>query len=93
MRDGKDVIKEEPRPVVAPVKALPEMKKAKMESPIHNKTAVKKSSLMQTHQKQLVSETADLKLDAKDAMKQRVPLESRGDALYLGTIFLGSPQS
>jgi len=41
----------------------------------------------------LISEKAELSLDMKDNLLLQVPLESRGDALYLGTIYLGSPKS
>ena len=42
---------------------------------------------------QLISETADLSLDLKNQFKLKVPLESRGDALYLGFLHLGTPFS
>lgn len=45
------------------------------------------------HQKQLVSESADESEDKKDDLKLQVPLTSRNDAVYMGTVFMGSPVS
>jgi len=42
---------------------------------------------------QLVSESADIKLDLKDDLQQKVMLESLKDALYMGTIYIGTPIS
>lgn len=44
-----------------------------------------------THTKQLVSEVADLTVDNKEDLQLQVPLQSRNDAVYLGTVFMGSP--
>lgn len=40
-----------------------------------------------------MSEHANLAEDMKDEIKLQVPLESRNDAVYLGTVYLGSPNS
>ena len=40
-----------------------------------------------------MSESADLSLDLKEDLKQRVDLESLGDALYLGNLSIGTPNS
>lgn len=45
------------------------------------------------HVRQLVSETAELSIDNKDDLKLQVPLNSRNDAVYLGTVYMGSPIS
>ena len=42
---------------------------------------------------QLVSESADIRLDIKEDLQQKVILESLNDALYLGTIHIGTPNS
>lgn len=42
---------------------------------------------------QLISETADIRLDIKADLQQKVILESLKDALYLGTIHIGTPAS
>jgi hypothetical protein len=41
----------------------------------------------------LVSEKAKADMDEKDELKLQVPLESRNDAVYMGTVYLGSPIS
>jgi len=41
----------------------------------------------------LVSEIADQTEDNKDDLKLQVPLNSRNDAVYMGTIYMGSPDS
>jgi hypothetical protein len=43
-------------------------------------------------EKQLVSEVADSIEDIKDDQLQ-VPLFSKNDAVYMGTVFIGSPES
>lgn len=50
---------------------------------------------MTTHSKtaQLVSEQADSSEDNKDELQLQVPLESRNDAVYMGTVYVGSPDS
>ena len=45
------------------------------------------------HEKQLVSETADSSIDKKDELQLQVPLNSRNDAVYLGTVHMGAPVS
>jgi hypothetical protein len=40
-----------------------------------------------------VSETAELSIDNRDDLKLQVPLNSRNDAVYLGTVYMGSPVS
>jgi hypothetical protein len=45
------------------------------------------------HIAQLVSETAESSIDNKDDLKLQVPLDSRNDAVYLGTVYMGSPAS
>jgi hypothetical protein len=42
---------------------------------------------------QLVSEVADLSIDNKEDLQLQVPLVSRNDAVYLGTVYMGSPSS
>ena len=43
--------------------------------------------------KQLLSETAESSIDNRDDLKLQVPLNSRNDAVYLGTVYMGSPVS
>ena len=45
------------------------------------------------HIAQLVSEIADESADNKDDLQLQVPLNSRNDAVYLGTVHMGSPVS
>eukprot|EP00356_Strombidium_inclinatum_P011500 CAMPEP_0170482176 /NCGR_PEP_ID=MMETSP0208-20121228/2310_1 /TAXON_ID=197538 /ORGANISM="Strombidium inclinatum, Strain S3" /LENGTH=495 /DNA_ID=CAMNT_0010754983 /DNA_START=166 /DNA_END=1652 /DNA_ORIENTATION=+ len=45
------------------------------------------------HVSQLVSEVADISEDVRDDLKLQVPLVSKNDAVYLGTVFMGSPNS
>jgi hypothetical protein len=45
------------------------------------------------HSKQLVSEVADVNEDNMSDLKLQVPLNSRNDAVYMGTIYMGSPLS
>lgn len=45
------------------------------------------------HVAQLISETADSSVDNKDDLQLQVPLNSRNDAVYLGTVWMGSPNS
>ena len=45
------------------------------------------------HAAQLVSEVADTNIDLKDQLQLQVPLNSRNDAVYLGTLYIGAPQS
>jgi hypothetical protein len=45
------------------------------------------------HVKQLISEKADESIDNRDDLKLQVPLNSRNDAVYLGTVYMGSPVS
>jgi len=40
-----------------------------------------------------VSESADLSEDNKDDLQLQVPLISKNDAVYLGTVYMGSPKS
>ncbi len=42
---------------------------------------------------QLVSEVADASEDNRDDLQLQVPLNSKNDAVYLGTVFMGSPVS
>lgn len=51
------------------------------------------SSKAGTHQKQLVSEIAIADEDNKNDLNLQVPLNSRNDAVYMGTIYMGSPVS
>jgi pyrrolidone-carboxylate peptidase len=48
---------------------------------------------VKVHVAQLVSEVADASADNKDDLKLQVPLNSRNDAVYLGTVWMGSPIS
>ena len=43
--------------------------------------------------KQLISESADALIDEKDELKLQVPLESRNDAVYMGVVYIGTPES
>jgi hypothetical protein len=43
--------------------------------------------------KQLVSEVASAEEDNKNDLNLQVPLSSRNDAVYMGTIYMGSPES
>ena len=45
------------------------------------------------HEKQLVSEKADANEDNQSDLNLQVPLNSRNDAVYMGTIYMGSPVS
>jgi len=45
------------------------------------------------HVAQLISEVADLSEDNRDDLQLQVPLQSKNDAVYLGTVFMGSPAS
>lgn len=45
------------------------------------------------HTSQLVSEVADASEDNRDDLQLQVPLISKNDAVYLGTVFIGSPVS
>ena len=45
------------------------------------------------HTAQLVSEVADLSEDNRDDLQLQVPLNSKNDAVYLGTVYMGSPIS
>jgi hypothetical protein len=40
-----------------------------------------------------VSEVANSEEDQKDELRLQVPLESRNDAVYMGTVYLGTPVS
>ena len=40
-----------------------------------------------------MSEVADSSIDNKDDLQLQVPLNSRNDAVYLGTVHMGSPKS
>ncbi len=40
-----------------------------------------------------MSEHANLSEDMKDEIKLQVPLESRNDAVYMGTVYLGTQNS
>jgi len=51
------------------------------------------SSQSKTKTKQLVSEVADNTEDMKDDIQLQVPLISRNDAVYMGTLYMGSPLS
>lgn len=42
---------------------------------------------------QLVSEKANSEEDQKDELQLQVPLESKNDAVYMGTVYLGTPTS
>ena len=42
---------------------------------------------------QLVSEKANTEEDQKDELQLQVPLESKNDAVYMGTVYLGTPTS
>lgn len=44
-------------------------------------------------EKQLVSESAEAMEDNTNDLALQVPLTSRNDAVYMGTIFMGSPNS
>mmetsp|Transcript_12516 Transcript_12516/g.21062 ORF Transcript_12516/g.21062 Transcript_12516/m.21062 type:complete len:191 (+) Transcript_12516:261-833(+) len=56
-------------------------------------TAVDQQMGTKAHSRQLVSEVADQSEDNKDDLKLQVPLTSRNDAVYMGTIYMGSPTS
>jgi len=43
--------------------------------------------------RQLMSESAEEGLDNRDDLKLQVPLISRNDAVYLGTVYMGTPLS
>ena len=45
------------------------------------------------HTAQLVSEHADTSEDNRDDLQLQVPLNSKNDAVYLGTVYMGSPIS
>lgn len=45
------------------------------------------------HTAQLVSEVADASEDNRDDLQLQVPLNSKNDAVYLGTVYMGSPKS
>lgn len=45
------------------------------------------------HTAQLVSEVADASEDNRDDLQLQVPLNSRNDAVYLGTVHMGSPNT
>lgn len=40
-----------------------------------------------------MSEIADSTEDNKDELQLQVPLESKNDAVYMGTVYIGSPES
>jgi saccharopepsin len=42
---------------------------------------------------QLVSEVADASEDQKDELQLQVPLVSKNDAVYMGTVYIGTPVS
>ena len=44
-------------------------------------------------EKQLVAESAEAMEDNTNDLALQVPLDSRNDAVYMGTIFMGSPNS
>lgn len=48
---------------------------------------------LRPREEQLVSEVGDKSEDVGMEMKLRVPLENMNDAIYQGTIYLGSPES
>lgn len=56
-------------------------------------TATKGKAGLDAHEKQLVSEIADASEDNKDDLALQVPLTSRNDAVYMGTVYMGSPVS
>ena len=56
-------------------------------------TKNEESAHTRIHEKQLVSEVADSSIDNKDDLQLQVPLNSRNDAVYLGTVHMGAPIS
>jgi hypothetical protein len=48
---------------------------------------------MRVKAKQLVSEVADASEDQKDELQLQVPLVSKNDAVYMGTVYIGTPVS
>jgi hypothetical protein len=48
---------------------------------------------MKVKVKQLVSEVADISEDQKDDLQLQVPLVSKNDAVYMGTVYIGTPVS
>ena len=69
--------------------------KIDQKKPPVNQENVQTDSNVGTHTKtaQLVSEHADASEDNKDDTQLQVPLVSRNDAVYMGTVYLGSPES
>ena len=55
--------------------------------------ATENKGTAKAHEKQLVSEIADASEDNKDDLALQVPLTSRNDAVYMGTVYMGSPVS
>lgn len=58
-----------------------------------NEGAVSGQGRVHVHTRQLVSEVADLAEDNRDDLQLQVPLNSKNDAVYLGTVYMGSPKS
>ena len=66
-----------------------------VESPPVDKATLQTESGITSRSKisQLVSEKANTEEDQKDELQLQVPLESKNDAVYMGTVYLGSPNS
>ena len=60
---------------------------------LDNENMVQTSGQGKVHVSQLVSEVADASEDNRDDLQLQVPLNSKNDAVYLGTVFMGSPKS
>lgn len=60
---------------------------------IETKQEGQEGGKVHVHTAQLVSEVADASEDNRDDLQLQVPLNSRNDAVYLGTVFMGSPTS
>ena len=56
-------------------------------------TDMQQTATARTRVKQLVSEVADASEDQKDDLQLQVPLVSKNDAVYMGTVYIGSPVS
>ena len=54
---------------------------------------IENSNSVHTHTAQLISEQAEEAADNKDNIQMQVPLDSKNDAVYVGTLYIGSPVS
>jgi len=60
---------------------------------VQTKSEGKQTGTARVHVAQLVSEVADSTEDNTNDLQLQVPLNSRNDAVYLGTVHMGSPNS